>query len=255
MIVHGVTRLEIYCMRTSEGYERGNIETWAEKKDFGRVTRGCFARILAIADQVDEFMPISQTPWATSRASMWLSWDTSFAVRFVERVVIPSKVLDKGLAAPSGCRAAHVLKLLRRRPGISTCRLLPQRVRSFSSTMLLTLAPVVVGLLPFVAEAKVHKLKLQKLTSAPSNPQLESSWLAEKYGAPAQPQAPLMGAGGAGRRIARPSQQNGETLFWTQEEQAQGGHHVPLTSQSNVQLSTTFTVTLYPRLHECAVFH
>lgn len=58
------------------------------KKDFGRVTRGCFARILAIADQVDEFMPSSQTPWAMSRASMWLSWGTSFVARLVERVVI-----------------------------------------------------------------------------------------------------------------------------------------------------------------------
>jgi saccharopepsin len=103
--------------------------------------------------------------------------------------------------------------------------------------MLLTLAPVVVGLLPFVANAKVHKLKLQKLTPAPSNPQLEGSWLAEKYGAPAQPQTPLMGAGGAGRRIG---EQNGEPLFWTQEEQAQDGHHVPLTSQSNAHTSATF---------------
>lgn len=135
-------------------------------------------------------------------------------------------------------------------PAGSRCRSSP-----LNSTMLLTLVPVVVGLLPFVAQAKVHKLKLQKLAPVSSNPQLEGSWLAEKYGAPAQPQAPLMGAGGTGRRIAHPSQQDDETLLWTQEHQVQGGHGVPLSSQFNVQLSPVSTVTRYPRFHECPVFH
>lgn len=102
---------------------------------------------------------------------------------------------------------------------------------SCTLTMLLSLAPVIVGLLPLAAEAKVHKLKLHKLAPATSNPELESAWLAEKYGAPAQVQMPLMGAGGSGRRVGRPTAKNGETLFWTQEEEIQGGHGVPLSSE------------------------
>ena len=99
-----------------------------------------------------------------------------------------------------------------------------------ATTMLLSvLSPLLA--LPFV-NAGVHKLKLQKLPPADSNPSLESAYLAEKYGS--QPQLPLMGAGGAGRqiRINRPSyNQEGEELLWTQDMINNGGHGVPLSSE------------------------
>lgn len=90
-------------------------------------------------------------------------------------------------------------------------------------------SPLVLALLPF-ASAAVHKLKLHKLPPvAPNaNPQLETAYLAQKYGV--QSQLPfIMGSGGAGRRL---QQQNSEGLYWTQEE-IQGGHSVPLTSMSH----------------------
>ena len=86
-------------------------------------------------------------------------------------------------------------------------------------------------LLPFVA-ADVHKLKLKKLAPASSNPALESAYLAEKYGGSSQ--VPLMGSGiGRNVRLSRPSVQDGEELFWTQDEfNLEGGHNVPLSSKS-----------------------
>ena len=82
--------------------------------------------------------------------------------------------------------------------------------------------------LPLAVSAGVHKLKLQKLPPAISNPALESLYLAEKYGG--QPQVPMMGAGGAGRnvRLDTSAEQDGEELFWTQE--LKKGHKVPLSS-------------------------
>jgi len=91
------------------------------------------------------------------------------------------------------------------------------------------LSPLFLSLLPFVAASGIHKLKLKKLPTAASNPDLESAYLAEKYGAPPQAQLPLMGAGGSGRRVERPAMKGNEQLFWTQEE-LKGGHGVPLTS-------------------------
>lgn len=86
--------------------------------------------------------------------------------------------------------------------------------------------PLVLSLLPFVS-AGVHKLKLKKLPPTSSNPALESAYLADKYGA--QLQTPLIGAGGSGRRVSRPTTKDGEQLFWTQET-INGGHSVPLNS-------------------------
>jgi len=83
--------------------------------------------------------------------------------------------------------------------------------------------------LPFVAADGIHKLKLQKLPPAINNPFLETAYLAQKYGAVGPTQVPMMGAGGAGRRFARPGKKNGED-FWTQEE-LKGGHGVPLSSK------------------------
>lgn len=91
--------------------------------------------------------------------------------------------------------------------------------------------PLVLGLIPLVSAARIHKLKLQKLPPAASNPALESAYLAEKYGVPAQPQMPLMGAGGSGRRV-NSGVRNDEQLYWTQQE-LKGGHGVPLTSMSS----------------------
>jgi len=91
------------------------------------------------------------------------------------------------------------------------------------------LSPLFLALLPLVAASGVHKLKLQKIPSAASNPDLESAYLAEKYGVIPQVRSPLIGAGGSGRRVQRPNKtRNGEQLYQTQDEI--NGHGVPLTS-------------------------
>nr|KAH9077199.1 aspartic peptidase A1 [Lactarius deliciosus] len=51
-------------------------------------------------------------------------------------------------------------------------------------------------LIPYVAAAGVHKLKLKKIDISPVNPSLEGAYLAEKYGAQAPAQMPLLGTGG-----------------------------------------------------------
>ena len=93
------------------------------------------------------------------------------------------------------------------------------------------LAPLLI--IPLVAAEGVHRLKLKKIPPAASNPALETAYLAQKYGA--QVQTPMMGSGGYGRniRIGRPTYQDGKDLFWTQKEiDMEGGHRVPLTSES-----------------------
>ncbi|KAH9943438.1 aspartic peptidase A1 [Epithele typhae] len=99
--------------------------------------------------------------------------------------------------------------------------------------LLSRLAPLV--LLPFTAAAGVHKLKLQKVAPAASNPELESAYLAEKYGGFAQ--TPLVGSGtGRNVRVSRPSIKDGEQLYWTQDEfSVEGGHNVPLSNFMNAQ--------------------
>ncbi|KIY49248.1 Asp-domain-containing protein [Fistulina hepatica ATCC 64428] len=89
------------------------------------------------------------------------------------------------------------------------------------------------GLLPVAVFADLHRLKLKKLPPADSNPELEASYLAEKYGGRVQ-QMPLMGAGGSGRRL---KSADGQDLFWTQE-MLKGGHDVPLTNFMNAQYYT-----------------
>lgn len=91
------------------------------------------------------------------------------------------------------------------------------------------LLPLVLTLLPFACANRVHKLSLHKISSVATNPELESAYLADKYGAPQPGQLPLLGAGGLGRRMKRPTMRDGEQLLWTQEE-TNGGHPVPLSS-------------------------
>jgi saccharopepsin len=86
-------------------------------------------------------------------------------------------------------------------------------------------------LLP-LATAEVARLKLHKIPQVSQSPALETAYLASKYGV-AQPQAPLMGAGGTGRRLRVDDQ--GEDLFWTQEEAEKSGHTVPLNNFMNAQ--------------------
>lgn len=88
-------------------------------------------------------------------------------------------------------------------------------------------------LLPLVS-AEVAKLKLHKIPQVSQNPALETAYLASKYGA-AQPQLPLMGTGGSGRRL-RVDNQDGD-LFWTQDT-TKPGHTVPLTSMFLLRSST-----------------
>lgn len=83
-------------------------------------------------------------------------------------------------------------------------------------------------LIPYVAAAGVHKLKLKKIDPVLANPSLESAYLADKYGVLAPAQTPLFGSGGEGRRLdSRPHQ---DDLYWTQEDRINGGHKVHLTS-------------------------
>ncbi|KAF9652233.1 Asp-domain-containing protein [Thelephora ganbajun] len=80
--------------------------------------------------------------------------------------------------------------------------------------------------------AEVARLKLHKIPQVSQNPALEAAYLASKYGV-AQPQVPLLGAGGSGRRLRVDDQ--GEDLYWTQEEATKPGHTVPLTNFMNAQ--------------------
>jgi saccharopepsin len=91
------------------------------------------------------------------------------------------------------------------------------------------LLPLVLTLLPFACANRIHELSLHKISSVATNPELESAYLADKYGAPQPGQLPLLGAGGLGRRMKRPTMRDGEQLLWTQEE-TNGGHPVPLSS-------------------------
>ncbi|KAI0028301.1 Asp-domain-containing protein [Vararia minispora EC-137] len=101
--------------------------------------------------------------------------------------------------------------------------------------------------LPFAA-AGVHKLPLKKLQPAAANPALETAYLAQKYGAQT-PLMPIVGAGGEGRRLrlTRPGQ-DGEDLYWTQNEvNVQGGYDVPLSNFMNAQYFTEITLGAPPQ--------
>ena len=105
-------------------------------------------------------------------------------------------------------------------------------------------------LLPLTA-AEVARLKLHKIPQVSQNPDLETAYLASKYGV-ARPQSPLMGASGFGRRLRVGNQ--GEDFFWTQDGAKKSGYTVPLTSTSVRLYEYGYNVTLTARrLHECSV--
>ncbi|KIL70023.1 hypothetical protein M378DRAFT_68030 [Amanita muscaria Koide BX008] len=105
------------------------------------------------------------------------------------------------------------------------------------------ISALVLCLLPFTS-GKVHKLKLQKIPPVAYNNQLETAYLAEKYGSVSPVQLPLMGAGGSGRHLQFDNK--GEELYWTQE-QITGGHGVPLTNFMNAQYFTEVTLGSPPQ--------
>ncbi|KAF9780172.1 aspartic peptidase A1 [Thelephora terrestris] len=86
-------------------------------------------------------------------------------------------------------------------------------------------------LLPLVT-AEVARLKLHKIPQVSQDSLLETTYLASKYGV-AEPQLPLMGTGGSGRRLRVDGQ--GDELFWTQGEAVRPGHTVPLNNFMNAQ--------------------
>lgn len=87
-------------------------------------------------------------------------------------------------------------------------------------------------LLVAFSSAEVHRLKLNKVSPAQRNPELESLHIAEKYGSVLYPQrqVPLAGADHSGRLLRQTP--GGDELFWTQE-QVKGGHSAPLRSMSS----------------------
>lgn len=80
-------------------------------------------------------------------------------------------------------------------------------------------------LLPLAAANGIHRLKLKKLPPTIGNIDLESAYLAGKYGGrtDAYNQVPLLGSGRNGR-VDRPCHNEDELRM-------NGGHSVPLTSK------------------------
>lgn len=86
-------------------------------------------------------------------------------------------------------------------------------------------------LLVAFTSAEVHRLKLNKVSPAQRNPELESLHIAEKYRfVYPQRQVPLASADGSEQLLRQTP--GGDDLFWIQE-QIKSGHSAPLSSMSS----------------------
>lgn len=110
--------------------------------------------------------------------------------------------------------------------------------------------------------AKVVKLPLKKMTTISEGLSLadksyEVAALARKYGGTVQksflPDDGYKWYGDDYGYVAGKDEKDGEQLFWTQEMKNQGGHNIPLESESVEQRA--WTTLMMSRLYECSVLY